>query len=393
MSAFDNGERRKSHELRPASFDQIRKLVRISEILHREISPLLSLITNLGRKDLAGLARIKCENPFLLSDLPSLWEVFFLDKKGIAYTQTKKTKNILKESRIMIIITVEDILNIARTRTSYQQNLGLVLLKLQALVGADDIKVVMTDSRVLEKFAYFARDLSLKDLEIGKKYAGGILQVYMDFFEDEWLLWVDELSTKIPLQLLIIEKENEQDKTEDLKCPAFLKRVQERIRFHLKDKISFFKDIMNCGWAYKRECDWYELIVLVNESRKIPQDHAQRTKVYSSWQCCLLRVWIKLFGMEETRKEADRIFERTDFWETGAQETKDGELLHIAVEVGSVKGVKMTAYLGLIYWRDRNSRTALELAGETLGNDHKVTKYLQDEIDMLTLSGYFAEAI
>jgi len=77
------------------------------------------------------------------------------------------------------------------------------------------------------------------------------------------------------------------------------------------------KGIWSYRWdivKYNRECDWYELLMVVlNESperkKKIPADYANRTKVYFTWQCSFLRVWVRLFGEEETRKQADEVFE------------------------------------------------------------------------------------
>jgi len=178
-----------------------------------------------------------------------------------------------------------------------------------------------------------------------------------------------------------------------------LKEVQVLVRDHLRDKLSL-NVIMDYTWTYiqyNRECDWYKLFVVVlHESpqirNKIPVDYVTRTKVYSSWQCSLLRVWIQLFGADETQRQADEVVQYgLNFWEGGSIRMKDGELLHIAVEVGSLIGVKWTAYPKTIAWRDgkNNDRTALELAEDKLGRGHEVTVYLQRVVDNLNERGFF----
>jgi len=124
---------------------------------------------------------------------------------------------------------------------------------------------------------------------------------------------------------------------------------------------------------------------------KIPVDYKNRTKVYSTWQVSLLRVWIQLFGEGETRRQADYNLRNGYFWESASSVmNKSGELLHIAVELGSLKGVKLTAYPNMISWRDGdNNRTALELAKEKLRKGHEVIVYLERVVDNLTRSGFF----
>jgi len=69
--------------------------------------------------------------------------------------------------------------------------------------------------------------------------------------------------------------------------------------------------------------------------------------------------------------------------------SKDGELLHIAIEIGSLIGVKWTAYPKTLTWRNPDNRTALEVAEEKLGKGHKVTEYLGWVVGNLTRSGFY----
>jgi len=69
--------------------------------------------------------------------------------------------------------------------------------------------------------------------------------------------------------------------------------------------------------------------------------------------------------------------------------SNDGELLHIAVELGSLAGVKWTAYPKTLTWRNADNRTALELTEDKLGKGHEVTEYLGRVGGNLTRSGFY----
>jgi len=389
LSAVDNKEQASG-----APFEQVRKLGRDCEVADRYIRPLSSLLKSLSRKeDLVDLARIKCENPVLLSDLPSLWEVFFHDQKEIAYTHSKrKTRAILKESKGVITLIVEDLLsssNALARKSSPGDELRRVLLKLEDLIGAEEVKAVGTGWWMHEEFAWCVKDLWLKDLEFGGKNVGVMIQVFMDTFGTEWVQKIR--ATEIPVQLLVAWEETKKgvdEKNQGL-WRGLIDRVQTSIRSYLKDNLSLIS-IMYCGWNYYRECDWLRLMLL-SESVNIPDDYAKRNKVYSNWVCSLLRAWIYIFGEQKTREETDRNVKGEGFWEKAAKKTKHAELLYIAVEIGSLKGVKRTAYPRYINWRDENKKTALELAEDKLGKVHKVTEYLQDLNSIFTLCGLFVD--
>jgi len=74
-------------------------------------------------------------------------------------------------------------------------------------------------------------------------------------------------------------------------------------------------------------------------------------KVYLNWECCLLRVWMGIFGNEQTKRDADENkfgYEGLSFWEDSSSCMKDGELFHIAIEVESIVGVKATAWPAMV---------------------------------------------
>jgi len=54
----------------------------------------------------------------------------------------------------------------------------------------------------------------------------------------------------------------------------------------------------------------------------------------------------------------------------------DGELLHIAVEVKSLMGVKDTAWPGLLRWKNDNGKTARDLSLDLWGPEDEITKFL-----------------
>jgi len=88
-----------------------------------------------------------------------------------------------------------------------------------------------------------------------------------------------------------------------------------------------------------------------------------------------------VFGKEQARQEADEKvfgFQKLSFWKYAAMSMKDGELLHIAVELGSLDGVKSTAWPGMLRWKSLESgKTALEFAQSCWGADNEISTYLQ----------------
>jgi len=82
-------------------------------------------------------------------------------------------------------------------------------------------------------------------------------------------------------------------------------------------------------------------------------------KVYLDWEYCLLRVWTRIFGNEQTKRDADENkfgYGGVSYWEDSSRCMKDGELLHIAIEVGSYVGVKATAWAGMMKWTNMKEK-------------------------------------
>jgi len=91
----------------------------------------------------------------------------------------------------------------------------------------------------------------------------------------------------------------------------------------------------------------------------------------------------QIFGEEQTKEEADeRSFKGgVSFWTNAANYIKDGELLHIAVQVGSLLGVNRTSWPAMIKWKDEKirGRTAIQFSTEKWGSDHPITQFLRNE--------------
>jgi len=382
----------------PATFNSVRKVVRLWGENDKKYRNLLSFISDLSREELLNLATMKAKDPVVLSDFPSVWELFFHPDKGLAKVNREKAMAVLNEEYVLEKI-LKDLLESDDPTILPEEELKRVLIKERGLVQEERVNKAMIDDGLLHAVAWRACDLWLDDGKVRKNFLMGVVQVYVDIFKGQVDDWADRLAKDsifpIPVQLLVIA-------TEKLKSGGgsewsnLFKRVEVITSDHFRKKLSL-NDLWTYRWIYarsNRECDWYELLmVLLQESpeikTKIPADYANRTKVYSNWQCGLLRVWIQLFGEEETRRQTDETFQDENFWERESAEMNDGELLHIAVELGSLIGVKWTAWPRMLNWMDGNNRTALELAKEKLGKDHEVTEYLGRVADNLTESGFF----
>jgi len=75
----------------------------------------------------------------------------------------------------------------------------------------------------------------------------------------------------------------------------------------------------------------------------LPVDYRDEIEVQVNWQCCLLHVCFDLFGEDETRNGADKRVSGDSecFWESAAREMRDGNLLHLAVQVGNTVGLSV----------------------------------------------------
>jgi len=139
-------------------------------------------------------------------------------------------------------------------------------------------------------------------------------------------------------------------------------------------------------YKYKSEREWVRFLAAMRFVGISDLDKVNE-KLYSDVWSCLLRVFIRLFGKDPTRnalKEND-----TDtLWSFASKSMNDGELLHIAVELSSIQGVKATAWPGVIRWKNENGKTALDIAMETEESNKEIVGYLQNLEERLDVSFY-----
>jgi len=139
--------------------------------------------------------------------------------------------------------------------------------------------------------------------------------------------------------------------------------------------------------AYRTEKDWEKFLEVRGFRRNSKSPLS--SKMYSDWISPLFRVWIAFFGLSETKKEAEeeisnmkmtgnpsRRGTKITLWQLVRNSMNDGELLHVAVDLGSLKGVEQTAWPGFLKWNNEDGKTALEYAKEVRGEDDGITKYL-----------------
>jgi len=381
-----------------APLDFVRKVLATGDNFEYDYRILWSFIAELSREELLDWARMRTKEPVLLSDLPSVWELFFHPEKGIAIMKRENAFKVLNENGALEMI-FQDLFKSDDPSLSPEDELRRVFCRERGLVREELVKEAMIEYNVLDIIiAQRASDLWLQDVQLGRSYIMGIVQLYLDIFQGKLNSWVRLLAERVPVQLLVITEEKMRRRSEEWQQEwgNLLKIVQKCIRDQFCNKLTLNTiRIQKQFVKYNRECDWYKLfMVVLNESpemkRKIPGDYANRTKVYRIWLCSFYRVCIRLFGEEETRKQADKILENGfSLWDRVSREMKDGELLHIAVELGSLAGVKWTAYPKTLTWRNADNRTALEYAEEKLDKGHEVTEYLGRVVGNMTLSGFY----
>jgi len=352
-----------------------------------------ALFKSISKEDLSTLARIKTESPVLLSDLPSLREIFLHPLRRLL----KRQETSIEEEHVLRKI-LEDIFYWSRRSISSSSVDALETFR--RFLSGDLGKRVMDDWDLMEEFTCSSTELWAKNVEIGKEFVKKGIQIYIDFFGVEWEVeendygelstlfrehWlIEHLVELIPVQLLVIGEE--QGAGRDQKWDAIVNHVQMRTRERFQDCFSLWKS-WELSSKYNRQSDWYRLYCEVPELRdKIPEDFQEKTGFHLTWQCSLLRVWMNIFGINDIMSQEDS----ATFFQSAATEMRDGELLHIAVELGSLDAVKATAWPGFIYWRN-GDKTALELSLEKWGEDHEISEFLQAQTKQLVESGFLKE--
>jgi len=319
--------------------DFVKKVMARGDNFTYDYGILYSFIAELSREELLDLATMRTKQPVLLSDLPSAWEVFFHAEKGLATMKMEKALKVPHERRALGKI-FQNLLKSDDPSLSPEDELRRVLLWERGLVREERVREAMTRYRELPVTEYgtldiimlgvtakygalsivaqSARDLWLKDVQLGRNYIMGMVQLYLDIFSGEVESWAKILAKTVPVQLLVVAEEKARRRSGggQHEWANLLKLVQKCIRDELPNKLTL-NGICNEEWRfvrYNRECDWFQLLmVLLNESPE-RNNYANRTKVYPTWGCSLLRVWIRLFGKEETKRQADEIHRLGCFW-------------------------------------------------------------------------------
>jgi len=328
---------------------------------HLHMENFFDFLSNLSKSDLNYAARKNVNYPTLLTELPNFWELLFLpDGFNHKVDQT--------ESRILSNVLIDVFIDIVKTDLMSCCLMYLVLQGFRESANLEDfLKSVIENDEFVSSVCNKTGHVWLENVDYAKCCLRTVISVYLNVFEGEFD-WLHSMASRIPVPLILVGEENN--------WSALVKYVEQTIFEEFNGKISLetvYKEL-----SYNRLCDWYRLLVIFPDIRnRIPVDYKRQTDVFSSWECCLLRVWIHVFGEKATMHETERDTLGQCFWDNAAHCMTDGELLHIAVEVESLLGVKKTAWPAMLDWRDKkNGKTALEISQEKWGSHHEITKFL-----------------
>jgi len=141
------------------------------------------------------------------------------------------------------------------------------------------------------------------------------------------------------------------------------------------------------GVGYWKETEWAQFFSAGSETMiKSPSQFSSvPERCYNDRFSPLLRECIKRFGREFTKacveKEVYGAREsKTNLWEFAIEEIEDGELLHVAIELGSFEGVKKLSFAGTLNYKNSSGISAKELAELELGVGELDIWGPQDEI-------------
>jgi len=166
-----------------APLDLVREVLTKSESdRNTDIRNLFSFMADLSKELLLDLATMKTKDPVLLSDLPTVWEVFLHEEKGLAKINRQKTNSVLNKDDVVEII-LRDLLE-SNASLSPEVELRRVLLSVVDLLREERVKGAMA-YRLLTRFAHRANDLWLKNAGVGKKYIMAVVHVYLEIFQGE----------------------------------------------------------------------------------------------------------------------------------------------------------------------------------------------------------------
>jgi len=241
--------------------------------------------------------------------------------------------------------------------------------------------------------------------ENGNCFLRRILAFYFDVFKDDsnplsWLHNDDSesicLVSKIPVEILVVAD----SLGADVSSQVEKKIVLDNIDF---PEVHFFtpQEIYRLGkkFNYRTEREWARLMTAMGYEFVTTDEFSE--KLYSDVWSCLLRVLIRICGIDTMRFNMDdeeyyAIVTDTNvltFWNFASYSMKDGELLHVAVELNCILGVQATAWPGVIRWKNENGKTALDIAMETENSNKEIVRYLQHLEERLDVSFYQHENI
>lgn len=198
--------------------------------------------------------------------------------------------------------------------------------------------------------------------------------------------WIVQWSEEFPLQMLLLLQKT---------GGHFLLAAEEGARKAISGKEDCHPDIKKITnhlyLKYNTERDWLILCSVLSgfrdEIKKKDLTEIDFCGRYENWECCLVRFWIRVYGTESAKEEFEAAHE--EFWKQASLNMTNGQLLHICVELGCVKGVKVSAWPAMLMWRcEETGLTALELAEIKLGRDHEITAFLQKEVNLLVQTGF-----
>jgi len=231
-------------------------------------------------------------------------------------------------------------------------------------------------------FGDIERNLEGNAASVAQCFVSAMVGFCLDVFDGRLLEWIERAAVSNPIALLVAGKKT--DHSHLIKSHVeqmVLKRVNANGN---RSFLVSFTDSFQCN----RSCDYYRLLEIFPQFKhKIPHNYQEKTEVHSNWRNCALCVWIEMFGEEETRRQTE-LNDGFNIWGRLSGIMNNGELLHIAVQIGSLRGVKENAWPGSLNWKDeKNGQTALEKAQEKWGPDHEITRFLRRRSDNLFHSG------
>jgi len=136
-------------------------------------------------------------------------------------------------------------------------------------------------------------------------------------------------------------------------------------------------------FRYNRVKDWLKLLSILEDTdiQKSTVEKSSCDNSYVEGETSVLRALMIAFDDEYAKRYADGkcyqiLGTEISFWNYVSSEMKNGELLHIAIEVGSLIGVRATASPLMTSWINGKGKNALQVSVEKWGADQEISKFL-----------------